>query len=176
MTCAPARIACVPDRMRNRTLSQPFHVPCQRPLQALAEQSTDWEASLKSLDSSLKVSRERAALQFQVLGHEVAGLGCWGLATKHPGHTGQGYTHRLKAFLQPKRECPPRKKKSSRKGRTWVYHWGTLELQHPSADLWAGMEQPRARSYGATTAGEEAAASLALVLLIVFAKKRQGYF
>lgn len=59
---------------------------------------------------------------------------------------------------------------------TWVYHRDVLKLQHPSNDLRGGMEQPQARSYRATTAGKEAAARLALVLLIVFAKKSQGYF
>lgn len=58
----------------------------------------------------------------------------------------------------------------------WVYHQGMLKLQHLSSDLQGGTEQSRARSYGATTAGKEAAARLALVLLIEFAKKSQGYF
>lgn len=63
-----------------------------------------------------------------------------------------------------------------RNGMTLVYHQDKLKLQHPSNDLQGGMEPSQARSYGATTAGKEAAARLALVLLIVFAKKSQGYF
>lgn len=55
---------------------QPFHIPCQhlRPLQALAEQNTDWEESVKRPDSSLKPFWDMAELQVQVLGHETAGL------------------------------------------------------------------------------------------------------
>lgn len=57
-----------------------------------------------------------------------------------------------------------------------VYHQAKLKLQHPSNDLQGGMEQSQARSHGATTAGKEAAARLALVLLIVFAKKKSRLF
>lgn len=142
--------------MRNRTLSQPFHVPCQRPLQALAEQSTDWEASLKSLDSSLKPSRERAALQFQVLGHEVAGLGYWGLATKYPGHAGQGYTHTLKALptcnlsnpnesvLQGKRRVAGRGWHGFTTGARWSHSIQALTFgQGWSSPEPGAMEQPQ---------------------------------
>lgn len=151
---------------------QPFHIPCQhlRPLQALAEQNTDWEESVKRPDSSLKPFWDMAELQVQVLGHETAGLS---------KVRNISWRHFLSATPMYQKRGSSKRKKSrgrSRSGMMWVYHQGMLKLQHPSNDLHGGMEQPWARSYGATTAGKEAAARLALVLLIVFAKKSHSYF